>query len=117
MHDCESDSGLATENDAVKEALMNFRELGFHGICIRVKGRMEAFAIGERLNQDTFVEHFEKANREFPGIYQYLLKEFASSIQGFEFLNREQDLGVDGIRKAKLSYHPAFMVEKFSVSV
>lgn len=114
---CETDKSMNAENIAVKECLNNFKVLGVHGICIRVYGRMEGFAIGESLNPNTFVEHFEKANTEFTGIYQYTVKELAKSIPAeFEFLNREQDLGVDGLRKAKLSYHPTKLVEKFSIS-
>ena len=117
MRDCEADRSMSAENVAVKECLDNFKALGVHGICIKVKGRMEAYAIGEALNSSTYVEHFEKANTEFTGIYQYIFKEFARSIpEGFQFLNREQDLGVEGLRKAKLSYHPALMIEKCSVS-
>jgi hypothetical protein len=117
MRNCQANPEMNAEDIAVKECLNNFKALDVHGICIRVDGVMQAFAIGEKLNTNTFVEHFEKANTEFNGIYQYVAREFARSIPvGFEFLNREQDLGVEGLRKAKLSYHPALMVEKCSIS-
>ncbi len=117
MRDCKADSSMEAEDMTVKEGLRNFNALGIHGVCIWVGGKIEGFAIGERLNANTFVEHFEKANTELIGIYQYILKEFARSIpEGIEFLNREQDLSVEGLRKAKLSYHPVKLVEKFSVT-
>jgi hypothetical protein len=118
MRNCEADRSMAEENMALREALRNFKALGIHGVCAWVNEKIEGFAIGERLNPDAFVEHFEKANSELTGVYQYILNEFAKSIPaGFGFLNREQDLGVEGLRKAKMSYHPSKMVEKFSVSL
>jgi hypothetical protein len=117
LRNCEADMSMAAENVAVREALLNFKELGLHGVCVWVNEKIEGFAIGERLNPDTFVEHFEKGNTELTGVYQYILNEFAKSIpEQFESLNREQDLGVEGLRKAKLSYHPSSLVEKFSIS-
>jgi hypothetical protein len=116
MRNCRADKSASAEDYAVREALSNFRRLGIVGVCVRINGRIEGFAVGEPLNKDTYVEHFEKGNTEFTGIYQYLLKEFAMQIPSeFKFLNREQDLGVEGLRKAKLSYHPAKMIEKFSI--
>ncbi len=117
MRGCEDDPDLYAEDCAIKEAITNAEELGIFGVCVMIGGRVEAFAIGERLNDDTFVEHFEKGNTEFKGIYQYVLYEFSKAIPGeFRYLNREQDLGIEGLRKAKESYHPVKMVEKFRVS-
>ncbi len=118
MRGCGDDPELYAEDCAVREAITHAEELGIFGVCVEIDGKIEAFAIGERLNNDTFVEHFEKGNTDFSGIYQYLLREFAKAIPGeFRYLNREQDLGIEGLRKAKLSYHPARMVEKFTVTM
>jgi uncharacterized protein len=111
---CSENPDLLAEDLAIKETLVNMDYLNVRGICIFINNKLEAFAIGEPLNINTFVEHFEKANTKFPGIYQFLLNEFAKSIPSeYIYLNREQDLGIEGIRKAKLSYHPVKMIEKY----
>src|SRR3989338_2885417 len=113
---CSADKSLYAEDIAVKEALANFKEFNLFGICVRINNKIAAFAIGEPLNKNIFVEHFEKADPSFVGIHQYLLHKFVSKIpERFEFINREQDLGIEGIRKSKLSYYPIRIVEKFSV--
>lgn len=116
MRNCEDDPYLKGDDLAVKEALTHFDALGLFGIVVVVAGKVEAFAIGEALNDDTFVEHFEKANIKLPGIYQYVLYQFVKKIpHTFTFINREQDLGIPGLRKAKKSYHPIRMIEKYMV--
>jgi hypothetical protein len=116
LRQCPKDKELMDEHNAIKELLTNLKHQKVFGVCITINGELEGFAIGERLNENTFVEHFEKANSKFTGIYQYLLHEFANKIEGYEFLNREQDLGIEGLKKAKLSWGPAFMTEKFRIS-
>ena len=72
------------------------------------------FAIGEPLNATTFVEHFEKGLPEFTGIYPFILNEFAKSLpQQFTHLNREQDLGLEGLRKSKESWNPEYLERKY----
>jgi len=116
IRNCNKDKLLYAEDMAVKETLEKFKQLKVMGICISINDKIEAFAIGEELSNDTFVNHFQKANTEFKGLYQYLVHEFAKSIpKKFAYLNLEQDLGVEGLRKAKLSYHPVKFVEKCSI--
>ncbi len=116
LRGCEDDSPLEAENEAIKEALHNFRKFKLIGVCIRKDDDIQGFAIGEKLNDNAFVEHFEKGDTRVKGIYQYTLREFSKKIPGrFRFLNREQDLGIKGIRKAKESYYPVKMVKKCSV--
>ncbi len=108
---------LDDEQLAAEVMLNNLQSLNVHGIGIIIDGRVEGFAIGEPINREYFVEHFEKGNTQFMGIYPYILHEFAKSIPTkFTFLNREQDLGIEGLRKSKLSYHPAFLIEKCSIT-
>jgi hypothetical protein len=98
---------------AVKTALDNYESLGVVGGTVYVEGKLEAFTLAERLNQDTAVIHFEKANPEIEGLYQVINQWFCQKELGnFKFVNREQDLGIMGLRKAKQSYHPHHMVEK-----
>lgn len=112
--DCQRTEGLAHEREAAREILGHFEGLGVKGAMIRVGGKVEAVAIGEALNPRTFVVHIEKANDACPGIYQAINQMFcAGAARGFDFVNREQDLGVPGLRQAKESYRPCAMVKKF----
>jgi hypothetical protein len=86
------------------------------GGAVVVEGRIEAFAIGERLNLAAAVVHFEKANPELRGMYQLINQWFCrNELAEYSFVNREQDLGIEGLRKAKESYCPHHMVRKFIV--
>ena len=106
------------ESTALIKALAHFDYLGLHGIGVFVEKRLVGFAIGKPLNPTTFVERFEKALPDYPGVYPFLLRSFAQSIPAsFTFLNREQDLGIDGLRKAKESWNPAGLVKKYTVKV
>ncbi len=79
---------------------------------------MEAFSLGELLNQRTAVIHIEKANPEIGGFYTLMNQQFCEHAwKEVEFINREQDLGEDGLRMAKLSYHPERLEEKFRITV
>ena len=113
---CEEDPGLHGESGAIRTTLDHFNDFKLLGGAIRVDGRIEAFAIGERLNQDTAVCHFEKAMPEINGLNQLINQWFAKNcLNGFKYVNREQDLGIPGLRQAKESYHPDHLVEKFEV--
>jgi len=81
---------------------------------VTVSGVVKAFAIGEPLNDETAVCHFEKADPFMEGLSQLVNREFAARLfSGRRFINREQDLGEPGLRNAKLSYHPHELVRKF----
>jgi len=118
LRECGAVPSLEAENVAVKTALDNYESLGVVGGTIYVEGKLEAFTLAERLNQDTAVVHFEKANPEIEGLYQVINQWFCQKeLRNFKFVNREQDLGIAGLRKAKQSYHPHHMVEKHIVHV
>lgn len=111
---CEEDLSLGSEGEATREALLNFRALGLDGGVILVNGRVEAFTLGELLNRDTAVVHTEKANVEIRGLYALINQQFCENRwRDVPSVNREQDLGEPGLRKAKLSYNPDHMAEKF----
>jgi len=106
--------GLPHEYWALRETLDHFAEFGLIGAAIMIRKRIEAFTIGERLNETTAVVHFEKAMGGHDGLYQLINQWFCQhGLAEFEFVNREQDLGIPGLRKAKESYHPHHMVEKY----
>jgi hypothetical protein len=99
---------------ACHEAIEMAEPLGLSGIVITVEGDVQAFALGERLNRQTAICHFEKGNHFMDGIMQLVNREFSRLLfTGCSYINREQDLGVSGIRNAKLSYHPVELVKKF----
>lgn len=103
--------------EATAEALHSAEALGLEGVVVITGGQVAAFALGERLNRDTAVCHFEKADPFTEGLYQLVNREFARLLfQECRYLNREQDLGNMGLRNAKLSYHPVELVKKYLVT-
>ena len=89
-------------------------DLGLEGVVVLVEEKVKAFALGERLNSETSVCHFEKGDPFLDGIYQLVDREFSRLLfTGCTYINREQDLGMMNLRGSKLSYHPVEMVKKF----
>jgi hypothetical protein len=85
---------------------------------IRIESRPVAFTIGEALDDQTAVIHVEKAVTGMVGLYQAINKLFCEkNLGGFSFVNREQDLGIEGLRKAKESYFPLKMLKKYRVTL
>lgn len=117
MKECVESPGLLAEDYAIHKALTHFEDLDFTGGAIKVEGRMEAFSLGERLNPDTAVIHIEKANPKIPGLYSAINQLSCQNAWAeIDYINREQDLGIEGLRKAKESYHPHHMVTKYTIS-
>ncbi|HCC54695.1 MAG TPA: hypothetical protein DEQ20_07205 [Desulfobulbaceae bacterium] len=113
---CRVEPGLCGEYQAIEETLRHYREFGLTGGAIRIEGDIEAFTVGETLNPSTAVCHFEKAMPQFHCLAQLINHWFArNNLADFIFVNREQDLGIPGLRKAKESYSPDHLVEKFKV--
>lgn len=106
--------GLLCEKKAIREALNYFDQLDYVGAVIRIDGCIEAFTMGEKLNDDTVVIHVEKANGLINGLYGAINQEFLlHAWPDAAFVNREEDTGDEGLRKAKLSYHPVELVKKY----
>lgn len=111
------DYSSIAEQYAINTYFNYFCELGLTGGIIRIDGKVSAVTIGERLNSDTFCVHIEKADRSFDGIYTAINNLFVSSAaRNYTYINREEDLGIEGLRKAKLSYHPAFLLDKYIIT-
>lgn len=106
--DLKSDFYLGYEVDTLNFVLGHFARLGVEGLLIRADDRPVAFSIYEQLNASTYVVHFEKARKEYKGLYQLVNRETAKNIlaKGFPYINREEDLGIEGLRQSKLSYNP-----------
>jgi hypothetical protein len=115
---CEAIPGLLNESLAIKEALTHFQSLGMKGGAILINGKVEAFTLGEPLNGDTVVIHIEKANPAYEGLYTLINQAFLEKQwSGCTYVNREQDLGEEGLRKAKESYFPHHMVNKYTITL
>jgi len=111
---CSEDCNLEMENSAAIQMLNCFFDLKLQGGLLRVDGKLVAFAIGEPLNKDTFIVHTEKAFTEYKGVYQMINQQFIrANALDFVYVNREDDVGDPGLRKAKESYQPVFMQEKY----
>ncbi|MDR2442962.1 MAG: phosphatidylglycerol lysyltransferase domain-containing protein [Deltaproteobacteria bacterium] len=110
------DSHLLMEQEAVHQLLENFRALEVQGLAIRIDGRIEAFTLGEVLNPETALIHVEKGNPNIRGIYVALCSFFCKNYYSDKiYINREQDLGLPGLRKSKESLKPVIMAEKFNI--
>lgn len=108
----------ADEVSVAKKALKHFFEFEFTGGLIRAKGEVIAFTMGERLCDDTFIVHFEKAFADIQGAYQIINREFVRALNGkYKYINREEDTGNENLRKAKLSYHPDILLEKGHITL
>ncbi len=107
---------LSAQNEAIQEGLAHFEALGLSGGAIEVEGKIEAFSIGEPLNPDTAVIHIEIVSPKYDGLCQLMNREFVKNEwAAFSFINREQDMGIPGLRRAKMSYYPHHLVEKHHI--
>jgi hypothetical protein len=109
----EEDEDYSFEFEAVLTALENYEKLGFVGGILKIGDKPIAYTMGERQSDKLFVTHFEKAPAEIQGAYPIINQEFTRNcLMNYEFVNREEDLGIEGLRKAKQSYNPELWLEK-----
>lgn len=109
------DKNRSLQYDYIATRLMleHFDYLQLTGGAIRVNGRIIAFTIGEKLTEDTFVVHVEKAFGEIHGAYTIINQQFIEhEASKFKYINREEDMGLESLRKAKLSYQPDILLEE-----
>jgi uncharacterized protein len=107
---------LLYELKAIEELLKNCGKLDFIGMVVFVDEKLSAFTIGEKVNDKMAIIHIEKANPEINGLYVFINKAFVeNNFSIIPFINREQDLGIEGLRNAKEAYKPIKMVKKFNV--
>lgn len=112
--DSDDEADFSLEFEAVLTGFEHYKELGFKGGLIRVAGSPVAYTYGEALNSRCFVTHFEKAPADIQGAYAIINQEFAKRLleDGYTYINREEDLGIEGLRKAKQSYKPVIWLRK-----
>ena len=118
--DCESNDTLSAENKAIARILKHWRTLGtITGGALCVDDTLIAYTIAERMPDHSMVIHFEKGNPDFKGSYQAINQMFLENLanEDIKTVNREQDLGDEGLRKAKLSYHPSGFVKKYRITL
>lgn len=114
VNNCDQQEGTGNERRALIYALHNFETLGLTGGILHVNGKIVAFTFGMPINHETFGVHVEKADTSIEGAYAMINYEFANRIpEQYTYINREEDLGIEGLRKAKLSYQPATILEKY----
>ncbi len=114
----DADGALQAENKAIRELLAHRRETELSGGVIRVDGDVVAFTFGAPLTEDTFDTLVEKALTGYEKAYAVINREFAQhTIAGYTYVNRENDVGAEGLRRAKLSYHPVSLVKKILCTI
>jgi hypothetical protein len=108
---------LLMEERAMGDVFRNLERVGYLTGAIRIDGNIEALSVGGRLGRKTVTVHAEKANTAFRGLYQAINNEFCKHVaKDVKRINREEDMGIPGLRKAKLSYKPALLVEKYTAT-
>lgn len=111
---CEKSKGAEIEQCAVRQAFKYFSELGLEGGLLKKGGETVGFSIGEPLNSDTYVVHIEKAFPQIQGAYPMINQQFViHNMQQYKYVNREEDMGEEGLRKAKMSYKPDPWLTKY----
>lgn len=109
------DKDIESEKIAVKRALDNYFDLKLIGGYLEVDNQIAAIIIGEQINDEIFDIHFEKALLEYSGAYPAINQEFTKrSLSNYKYINREEDIGIEGLRKSKLSYNPVFLLDRYN---
>jgi len=115
--DCDSDILLENEKKAILFSINHFDELDLSGIAIYINDKIEAISVYEKMTSEMAVVHYEKGSPDYDGIYKAINQETAKILQkNFIFINRESDMNIPGLRKAKMSYNPHHMVEVFNLA-
>lgn len=118
--DCDSvdDEDLACEKKAIINTLNHIDMFDLKGIYLRVDGEISAFGIAAYLTNDSGVLHFEKAFSSIKGLYQYFDNLCAKSLfDGYEYINKESDMGIPGLAKVKKSYHPTMIIKSYKLDL
>lgn len=114
----EDTEALRKENLAIEKAVKYYKELEFDGAILFADGIPVAFTMGEKLKNNTFCTHYEKTIPEYRDAFPVINNGFTKlMLTGYDYVNREEDTGAEGLRKAKLSYYPEFLLNKYSATL
>ncbi len=105
------------EAKAIRESLDNLEEFKMQGAVLYVEEKPVAMTLGSEISPKAFDVNFEKALRQYDGVYAVINNEFAKTLTSYEYINREEDMGLEGLRKAKLSYNPAIILDRFNATL
>ena len=112
------ESSILREYDALLRAFAAYEKLGFEGGVLRIQGKIVGFSLGEFTSPDCFDVHFEKADGSINGAYPMVCRELTRQLMAahpqLKYMNREEDMGLESLRRSKQSYKPEFMVRKFT---
>lgn len=107
---------LKAEAETARKILSNFEKLGLTGLAVRIDGSIRAFTVGEKLNNQIALIHIEKADHSYLGLSQFLSQTFCEQAWAdCEYINRMEDLGIEGLRRAKLALGPHHMAKKYNI--
>ena len=111
------EESITNEHDAIVRAFAAYEKLGLEGGALFADGRIIGFSLGERCSSDCFDVHFEKAEIDINGAYTMVCRELAKMVKAnhpeIEYINREEDMQIEGMRKSKESYKPEYILEKY----
>lgn len=111
-------SALDKENLAIEKTVKNYTKLGFEGAILYADGKAVAFTMGEPLKNDTFCTHYEKTLPDYRDAFPVINNGFTKlMLSNYKYVNREEDTGAEGLRKAKMSYYPEFLLDKYSATL
>lgn len=114
--ECDTIPILKNENLGIMNLLNHYTEMDYIGAMIKIENKVIAYSLGEILNDDYGVIHIEKGLNEYTGSYQLINHLFAQNeFSNCKYINREDDFGDEGLREAKESYHPAFLLKKYEI--
>ncbi len=112
------DDGLLCEREAIYDALTHMDQLDFVGGIIKIDGQVVALTFGERVNEETVVIHAEKAFSQYRGLYPVINQDYLNHYwPDMTYVNREEDMGLEGLRQAKMSYYPEYILTKYRADV
>lgn len=114
----EYDVGLQNESKGIINVFKNYNDLGLLGGLLRYDGNIIAFSFGEIISEQICIIHIEKADTQYRGAYQAINQQLLKHcFENITYVNREEDLGIEGLRKAKMSYNPEMILEKYEITI
>lgn len=102
---------------AINEAFENMESFNMSGAVLYVEDKPVAMTLGSEISQNVYDVNFEKALREYDGVYAVINNEFAKTLTKYKYINREEDMGLEGLRKAKLSYNPVIVLDRYNAQI